>query len=139
MTTKFSIFFNVAQGLNSWSFWSIASHLLCSILGMPRDGFILMHMDMPYCILTIAFEFHLHSSTCICIWLLLWFHVYNHGFIINLVIFMSIRQIVHIAYLQIYATLCILGVFSSSWDLVCLCHLFYHFEPCLTRSLLSTW
>ncbi len=101
MTTKFSIFFNVAQGLNSWSFWSIASHLLCSILGMPRDGFVLMHMDMPYCILTIAFEFHLHSSICICIWLLLWFLVYNQGFIVNLAIFMSICQIVHIACLQI--------------------------------------
>lgn len=101
MTTKKIIFFNVAQGLNSWSFWHIASQLPCSILGMFKDGFVLMHMDMSYCILTIAFEFHLHSSTCICIWILLWFHVYNHGFLVNLAIFMNISQIKHISCLQI--------------------------------------
>jgi hypothetical protein len=100
MTTKILIFFNVAQGLNSWSFWGIASHLPCSVLGMPRDGFVLMHMDMSYCILTIAFEFHLHSSTCICIWLLLWFPIYNHGFLVNLAIFMSISEIMRISCLQ---------------------------------------
>jgi len=100
MTTKILIFFNVAQGLNSWSFWGIVSHLPCSVLGMPRDGFVLMHMDMSYCILTIAFEFHLHSSTCICISLVLWFPIYNHGFLVNLAIFMSISQIMHISCLQ---------------------------------------